>query len=381
MRHRADGLPLFLQRLDELGRLLPVARVGERLDARGQLLLLRQVRALLLVEDGEVRARALVHLIGGGLEALPQLLLLLLRRRAGRLPLDVELAQLVRGLLQIRLFEERLGAWRTALRAWARWPSASTPRLRRLVDARAQLVARRLPARFLRRGVAAERAERVVGLLRALERVGAALGIVDGDGFERGRELGEALEVRLLLGFAARARFGLLGVAALALGFALGALLLRFFVDDGRRQRLGFDDFLLRRRRGDRRRRLDELRRDLLLDGGRLLRGRGALGVEALAGAIEATAHFVVGAFLRKLRARCFDVARIRRACSTACTSANSARASALRATRPSSPAAATCRAPPGAPLSIAPSAPPCRARRDCRGAPRRRARLPCCRR
>src|SRR4029079_7677840 len=84
--HRADGLPLFLERLDELGGLLPIGRVGERLAARRQLLLLGQVRAALLVEDGEVRARALVHLIGGGLEALPERLLLLLRRRAGGLP-------------------------------------------------------------------------------------------------------------------------------------------------------------------------------------------------------------------------------------------------------------------------------------------------------
>ena len=71
-----------------------------------------------------------------------------------------------------------------------------------LVDARAQLVARRLPARLLRRGVAAERAERVEGLLRALERVGAALGIVDGDGVERVGQLRQPLEVGLLVGFA-----------------------------------------------------------------------------------------------------------------------------------------------------------------------------------
>ena len=71
LRHRLDRFPLLLQRLDELGGLLPVARVDQRLDARGELLLLHQVGAALLVEDGEGGARALVHLIGGGLEALP----------------------------------------------------------------------------------------------------------------------------------------------------------------------------------------------------------------------------------------------------------------------------------------------------------------------
>ena len=146
--HRAERLPLFLQRLDELGGLLPVAGVGERLDAGGQLLLLGQVGAALLVEGGEVGARALVHLIGGGLEALPQLLLLLLRRRAGRLPVDVQLPQLRRRLLEIGLFEQRLGLGAERLELGHVGPALPLFGLVQLLNARAQLVARRLPARL-----------------------------------------------------------------------------------------------------------------------------------------------------------------------------------------------------------------------------------------
>src|SRR5205823_2249137 len=134
-------------------------------------------RALLLVEDGEVRARALVDLIGGGLEALPQRLLLLFGRRAGRLPVDVELAQLVGRLLQIGRVEERLGARAQRLELGHVRPTLPLFGFVELVDARAQLVARRLPAQLARPGVAAERAERVERLLRALERLGPALGI------------------------------------------------------------------------------------------------------------------------------------------------------------------------------------------------------------
>src|SRR5262249_17488630 len=90
---RADRLPLLLELLDRLAGLLPLRRLLERLDLDAELFLLRQVRAPLFVKLAEVLLRLLVDQIRRGLEARPQRLVLLLRRRARRLPTRLQILQ------------------------------------------------------------------------------------------------------------------------------------------------------------------------------------------------------------------------------------------------------------------------------------------------
>src|SRR5581483_8135169 len=90
LRRRPDLLPLRLRRLDVVGRALPIGRVGERLDAHAQRLLLLEIGRALLVELREVRLAPLEELVARAAEALPDRVRLLLRHLPDALPLFLQ---------------------------------------------------------------------------------------------------------------------------------------------------------------------------------------------------------------------------------------------------------------------------------------------------
>ena len=90
-RHRPDGLPLVLQRLQRLGGRDPVGGVGECLGLFAQHRLLREVLGTLGGLHGEVRLAAGPHLVVGGLEAAPERIGLGTRHVGRRPPLLLQL--------------------------------------------------------------------------------------------------------------------------------------------------------------------------------------------------------------------------------------------------------------------------------------------------
>ncbi len=107
--HRADGLPLGLERL-QLGEAgLPVGGRGQRLGARDERLLLLQVRRPERAALLQIVLPAGEEAVARGAEALPDGLLVAARRRADRLPLGLQRLQRVGGGNPVGRIGQRLG--------------------------------------------------------------------------------------------------------------------------------------------------------------------------------------------------------------------------------------------------------------------------------
>src|SRR5262249_29662375 len=91
-RHRADGLPFGLKRLNRGGRLDPITGIAERFGTLEERLLLRVVVRAFLVLRGEMRCRSRVDFVLRGLEAAPHRLALHARRQRHLLPASLQLA-------------------------------------------------------------------------------------------------------------------------------------------------------------------------------------------------------------------------------------------------------------------------------------------------
>jgi hypothetical protein len=100
-RHRADRLPLGLERLELVGRLDPVRGVRQGLGALDQRELAREMALALFAPDREELADLRLDRIRGLPVAVPQGLRLRARRLGGLLPALLDLVQLARGLVEI----------------------------------------------------------------------------------------------------------------------------------------------------------------------------------------------------------------------------------------------------------------------------------------